>query len=267
MEPTNELSLPFLTRKMLSFEGSTSFSIVLKERSRQVSDILITGATKDGPFTFTHITGGSLTAAETTFALTDIPIWICVAAGPSSILPGTVFVDLSLSLNQNKVFKLISGYVSETKPLSWPSSLLEASEPSKGEFIRRAGANPAAGAEVADAVPSHNVWRLIAAELTLVTSATVANRLVNFVVHDGTNELLRIPAPAVQTASTTVTYIFGDNLPFNNNATALVQTGAIPGNMYLPAIFELRTITTNLQAGDNYGITSYFVEDFITELN
>lgn len=70
------------------------------------------------------------------------------------------------------------------------------------------GADPAAGAEVSDAVPAGKTWRLHGVLLQLVTSATAATRRTHLVLDDGTTVFYRRGSNATQAASLTQNYAF-----------------------------------------------------------
>jgi hypothetical protein len=123
-----------------------------------------------------------------------------------------------------------------------------------------AGADPAAGAEVSDAVPAGKVWRLIAVLLTLVTDANVANRRVHLTLDDGATVFFRRGSNATQAATLTQNYEFCSEA---QEAAVRDLFVADPLPMIdLPAGARIRTVTVNKQAGDNYAAPVYYVEEF-----
>lgn len=135
-------------------------------------------------------------------------------------------------------------------------------QPGTGIVKQVLSADPAAGAEVSITVPAGEDWRLMSGRVPLVTSATAANRRPHIVMDDGTASVhMRSPVGAVQAASLTVGYNFGPGIPQD----AAVVDGEIrmtlpTGEIYLPAGHRIRTITTALQVGDNYGPMALLVE-------
>lgn len=129
-------------------------------------------------------------------------------------------------------------------------------------FEALAGADPAAGAEgIAYTVPAGQAWIVHSLNIQLVTDATVANRRIHLVVDDGSTIYGRWFASQVQAASLTQDYSIG-----------LVDTGVqdnINGSLVVPlplrlgAGHRLRTITTALQAGDNYGAPMALIERWV----
>lgn len=114
---------------------------------------------------------------------------------------------------------------------------------------RNIGAVPAAGSDPAPFTAVANSV-LESVDLTLTTSATVANRQVTLIIDDGVNVVYRLNASAVQTASQTVEYTFAAGMqesPLRNGVLAHgLPTMTIGGG------WRVRIVTTNLQAGDQW---------------
>lgn len=123
-----------------------------------------------------------------------------------------------------------------------------------------AGADPAAGAEVSDAVPAGKFWKLIAVFLTLVTDANVANRRVHVTIDDGTTVFYRRGSNATQAASLTQSYAWAGEAQEAAVRDTFVAD-PLP-TIQLPAGARIKTVTVNKQAGDNYGAPQYYVEEF-----
>lgn len=122
------------------------------------------------------------------------------------------------------------------------------------------GADPAANAEVSDAVPANKVWRLIAVLLTLVTDANAANRRTHLTLDDGATVFYRRGSNAIQAASLTQNYSFASEA---GEAAVRDLFAADPMPVIdLPAGARIRTVTVNRQVGDNYGAPIYYVEEF-----
>lgn len=119
------------------------------------------------------------------------------------------------------------------------------------------GANPAAVAEASVTVPAGETWQLQSVDLTLVTSVTAGNRRVALVIDDGANIVAKIVAAVDQAASLTVEYVFagaGENAAVRGG----VLLEPLPAFTLGPG-WRIRTITTGMQAGDDYGapVVSY----------
>ncbi len=90
-------------------------------------------------------------------------------------------------------------------------------------------------------VPNDEIWRLLWASVTLVSTATVGNRQIAIVVSDASsNVVLTINAGAVQAASATVRYLFFPGVPRETSVAVGELRGSIPADLYLPAGYSLR---------------------------
>lgn len=129
------------------------------------------------------------------------------------------------------------------------------------------GTQPGAGAEVSETVPAGKIWRVVAFLVSLVTNATVATRTAEFAIDDGSGNIFSWGQPQLaQSASLTFPYILaaGVNPAFPPSG---VRQGnsvhvATPGLSYLLPGYRIRTVSTNLQAGDQYGQPKYQVEEW-----
>lgn len=116
------------------------------------------------------------------------------------------------------------------------------------------GTDPAAGVEASVTVPAGQSWELYSVGITLVTSAAVANRTPHLIVDDGTNVVANLVPAAVQAASATVAYSFtmaGADFAAVRDGVMLV--GQLPTGLRLGPGWRIRTLTTALDVGDNYG--------------
>jgi len=138
------------------------------------------------------------------------------------------------------------------------------------------GANPAAGAEASDAVPTNAVWRLLSYSIVLVTDATVANRFARLMIDDGATTNRRWLGSAVttaQTAALTYAHLFQRGYGGMNTDQGTqedpagtvfgIVAGTLPDLDPLLEGYRLRTVTTGLQAGDNYAAPIFQVEEWL----
>lgn len=145
---------------------------------------------------------------------------------------------------------LISNYVNSGNFIGWPEGPSQQSIQGAGLARSVQQANPAAGADVVITVPTGARWLIQSLSAQLVTSAAVANRTPHLVVDDGANTLFNSPASAAQAAGVTVVYSAcgGVQAAFADGAAVL----PIPDvSSYLQG-WRIRTLTTNLQAGDQW---------------
>jgi len=158
---------------------------------------------------------------------------------------------------------LAAGYLSFTDYLAWPPGTIESSIMPPGALRSVTGTDPAAGVEILESVPTNARWLVRSVRFQLVTNATVANRYVDLIFDDGTNTLRTIPSRYAQPASTAGTYQF-----YPETAGVWGDTGAgfvtcpMPLTL-LGEAFRIRTSTSSLQAGDNYGAPQLLLEELI----
>lgn len=125
-------------------------------------------------------------------------------------------------------------------------------------YVVKQSANPAAGAEIAFTADEDLVIKSF--DLELVTDATVQNRQVKFTIEDADGKVyFRAVAGGVQAASLTRQYA-GRPGEYASPAVAdTVFVVALPvGGVFIPKNGKLKTSTTLIQAGDNFGALTLF---------
>lgn len=134
--------------------------------------------------------------------------------------------------------------------------------PGTGRSRSIAGTNPAAGVEISETVPAGVRWRISAVRFTLLTDSTAANRTLFLVFDDGADpSFITMMTQAAQPASTSRVYHFFLDMP----AAEVVAGGnaylPLPDELWLPAGFRMRTLTTSFQAGDDYTAPEFLIEE------
>jgi hypothetical protein len=130
-------------------------------------------------------------------------------------------------------------------------------------FVVTSAADPAAGAEVSVIVPGGRVWEIQTVFLSLVTDATAANRFLHLALDDGTTIFWRGHSNTAHTASTTAYYTWSaTGAPVATLSTGFMLTLPTPPLVLHPG-FRIRTITPNLQAGDNYARPVLYVREHV----
>lgn len=160
---------------------------------------------------------------------------------------------------------LASGYVTGVQPIAWPGGVTRSTLDGAGQLRSITGTNPAAGAEISETVPTGAQWKLHGLLLTLVTDATVANRVIHLVIDDGTADLAHAPTGANMAASIThrASYsVMGDKDGSAGNTISIAINAPFP----LRAGYRIRTSTTNLQAGDDYAAPQLLVDESLEGL-
>ena len=159
---------------------------------------------------------------------------------------------------------LCSGVVDIRKSISYPVSPQKEMRPDGGQILDFTGTNPAAGSEIDDSVPTGRVWRILAISFSLTTDANAANRRVHVILLGPSGVEIDTFSDVDQIASTTRKYsvaAFGaipDTLDDNDILIPL------PADIFLPAGSAVQTLTTNRQAGDDFGTPSILVEQFFS---
>lgn len=119
-----------------------------------------------------------------------------------------------------------------------------------------ATSNPAAGAEISYTVAAGTKLALLSAAVILVASADVANRTVRMTIDDGTTVLYTGVCGTAQTAGQTVTYVFGTSGSGLIVGATIAQVPVASFPVLLLPGWRIKTVTTNIQAADDYGIMS-----------
>lgn len=166
------------------------------------------------------------------------------------------------SEDPTRLFQILAtGYFDLTTPLSWPNGIQRWQTDGPGYVRRVTGADPGAGGNHTETVPTSTRWRLVSAYYTLVTDATVANR--RFIVEGRRNDITMFASAAnmVQTASTTINYSvahWGSDSGDNNGR---VQVNW-PARVFLSAGDRIVTNVANFQGGDDFGAPEFLVEEW-----
>lgn len=126
----------------------------------------------------------------------------------------------------------------------------------------RQSADPAAGVEASYIADEDEIVHAV--EASLVTSATVAARITSIAVDDPATgiEYMRFGTPGSQAASLTRIYsaaAYGTAID-NAGNTSTINLPIPQGGIPLKKGHRLRTVTVNIQAGDNYGPMAVLAE-------
>jgi hypothetical protein len=159
---------------------------------------------------------------------------------------------------------LLQGYVTDTSRLSFPGSPIRSSIEGPGVLRSITGTNPAANAEISEAVPTNARWRVHAVRFTLVTDANVANREVALTLDDGAAVFARSPSRFSQAAGLTVAYSIFFDSALEAIATDTERTIRLP-RLDLQGGHRFNTVTTNRQVGDDFSAPQYLVEEWIED--
>lgn len=158
---------------------------------------------------------------------------------------------------------LCAGYPGAGAAIGFPQT--PATSPVAGAGLTAATtvSNPAAGADWTYTVPAGLQQTLISVRAVLTTSATVANRFPVLRITSPTGQILAdVSALAAQTAGTTITYVWMAGAPANNVNN--VQQMALPSGLRLLGGSTIQTITSGIQAGDQWSAITITYTQFIS---
>jgi hypothetical protein len=237
-------------------------STVLQVSGRQV---LLDG--RPQPIAHRHVCTADRTVTTTTVKLaegwiTDVTV-IAAEAAPRF---GQTFVRVDLvrgdGTGQTVLATLVQGLVTAAQRVAYPLSPIVNTHQAPGAIRLVVGTDPGAGAEISETVPTGARWRLLAMRATLVTDATVANRFPILNFDDGATIFASADAPAAQAASLTWNWTTGGAV---QRAAATVSTPAwaVPTPPILLPGYRIRTTTSALVAGDNWGAPQLLVEEWL----
>jgi len=158
---------------------------------------------------------------------------------------------------------IAAGYVSAKQPLPFPGVQITSSLDSGGALRSITGATPGAGAEISETVPTGARWELLAFGANLVTSAAAANRMPVLTLDDGTTIYFRGPMNINEVASGTWSNYWTQGLLVSAAGPSNVINGAVPTGNRLGAGHRIRTVTSAIQAGDQWGTVQYLVREWL----
>lgn len=247
---------------MLSFEHAQALSLRLTTQANATGQMTLRGMTREGAFTLQHTTDSGGSATSSTFRIPDFPILLSIIDTDLNFVQGACYARLELLINGDSLYELLDGYVSFQKSLSWPVNFATEVLPGRANIRQAIGANPSPGSEVSDTPGTSRTWRILAANVTLVTSATVANRRVhlNFIGASAGN--IDCFGALDQAASSTVRYCFAPYGVIPDELDSGVVLIHLPPDIYISSDGAIQTVTTNLQVGDNFGAAEYMVEEY-----
>lgn len=191
-----------------------------------------------------------------------------VNASNPAVRHGQCFVVCYLQANDSSQLQdgemLLRGYVSGNQPLAFPPRYIQDFADGHGFLERITGTDPAANTEITETIPTGALYRLKTFRFELVADANVANRTVTVVIDDGaTTPYYQRSFATAQTAGQTIVYnVIPHPLSADPADSGTHRYLSIPMDRFRQGM-RIRTVTTNIQAGDNYGPPRYVVENFI----
>jgi hypothetical protein len=214
------------------------------------------------PFVPFNITGGGVPEVVSFGISEGYLLGVTLEGFGQQIRHGSIFAWITLVRGaaslQNFSQTLAFGYVTTMTPVFWPDMASESNMAGIGNPRSIVGALQAPGNEVTETVPTGVVWKLASFSMQLTPSAAAGNRGPVLVIDDGVNILHRIAPVTLPPPGTPRLFYYG--LGTNNAATAFsFDSLLLPGDAYLTSGYRIRTITSNLDVGDQYSKPLYRV--------
>lgn len=132
-----------------------------------------------------------------------------------------------------------------------------------GNLLTLTSANPAAGVEWSYTVPDGEVWKIHHIDAQLVTAATVGSRRVHIRFTDLDGSIIDAFSSVDQIISETKNYSvahFGSTPDETDSNFILIN---IPDGILVNGGGTIRSVTTNLAAGDNWSVATILVEKYL----
>lgn len=133
---------------------------------------------------------------------------------------------------------------------------------SRGALTVYTGSDVAANTEWSETVPTGKSWRVLSIRASLVTDANAADRSVAVTATIGSSVVYSSASESVQAAS--LTHVYNIAPQHGHAVAALNHYLPLPvcDEFVLPAGTVIASVTTSKQAGDNWGVPVFFVEEF-----
>lgn len=156
---------------------------------------------------------------------------------------------------------IIMAYLSSGIGLTWPPTVLEHSNSGMGWQRILVGTDPAVGVEISETVPTNALWRLRSIRYLLTTSAVAGDRESQIAIDDGANNVIVNPSASAQAA--TLLWGYTAFMAGSNPTVVSLQNVINIPEFVLPSGARIRTLTRNLDAGDNYTAPGLQVEEWL----
>jgi hypothetical protein len=166
----------------------------------------------------------------------------------------------------NELHTLLAGYVTNSYHPNWPGTALRDLRDGQGALRVILGTQPAAGAEIAETVPTNARWRLYSLTVNLVDGGGAAARFPTLAFDDGATIYSQVgPDTQANGAGATHKYswVAGGGSTYFLGGSINLHTIGIEPDIRLRAGHRIRTLTDSLQAGDQWGVPQYLVEEWI----
>ena len=256
--------VPFLQRDMLSYGKEASLELIVKSNSTTGVTLKVYGGTKHSLINAKHKTASDGSLVTTTQNIDDFPIFLSIDDPSLANVQGDTFVSVSLRINKDISLALVSGFVYELKPLTYPNNTMRDVIPNRGEIGIVQSADPATETQVSLTVPSNEIWLVMYALIRLVTGADAGARQLFLIFTPATGGRLAMWSTETQAADKTRDYTFTQ---IGQVPTVLVPTDIevnLPAALWLEPSTVITTEITTTQDNDNLSALTIMREKFYT---
>jgi len=263
MPDTTVPAIPFIGSEQIPFIEGATYSIRVTTISGAIATLSVSGLTKAGVFNFRPLTTNDRVFTQTTFRIPDFPLFLSISDVVGGLVPGDCWAAADLLINGNKVLELTAGLVYSQKSVDYPASNATDAMPGRGLIKAVTSADPAAGSELSISCPNGAIWKILHGGFTLVCAAVAGSRRVHLQVNDGGTRTTDMFGNTDQIISETKRYSFADYGVIQDETDDNDILINIPADLYLLGGNSLVTVTTNKNAGDNFGALEMLVEEWL----
>jgi hypothetical protein len=157
---------------------------------------------------------------------------------------------------------LFQGQVLASVPMPFEAAVSRVPADGNGVIGTTAISTPGAGADFSFTVPNGVRMRPISLCATLTTSVAVSNRNPTLIIDDGVNVVADISASVAAVASGVFTITWADSMSFNSFLNSSI-TAALPGNMFMLGGWHIRSVSSGIQAGDQWSAIRMATQNWI----
>lgn len=213
------------------------------------------------------------TVLKQSFGLAEGFLLSMSASAAVATTRGQTFVRVALQRSAGgagqPAFCLMADYVTTQAVPGYPNGRILSPTEGPGYVYGFSQSAPAVGVDQAVTVPNNTRWRVRAAWCQLTASAGVANRDVTIVIGVGGTWTWQATSLAAVTASQVVIFSIGAVTPYTE-LLGTFQILPIPPDIVLQyssfGSGGMSTVTTNLQAGDQWSAIRMLVEEWLDNI-
>lgn len=254
--------MPFLTRNMLKYGPEATFELQIRHQGNIAGTFQVSGGTRSALISTNISFAADAGAVTTTIRIDDFPIFLAVSSTDVANVQGALFVTINVLINGEIVACLLSGNVTEARPLTWPAQNLHEQIPNRGEISIVVSDDPATDAEVSLTLDNNEIWLVHWASIQLTTANPGGNRVLHIKFTADTAGEIDMFANSAQAGNLTRLYHaaqYGDlGDPFDDNDILI----PLPNNLWLEPSTVITTDVSVRQTGDDLGPLTIMREKF-----